>query len=272
MPRVSHRQLMKSSRVLFLGFLLGGTSVSGFPNHSTKLPTKCLHANDNGRRFFGRCMVARDPLEASPMTKECASSFLSAVAAAAFVVSSALYLPLPATAYSLVDESEVQGISAVTQSKLGQSVRGAVNGGAQFADNLDLKWERFSDRLRDEKKCDPQTNRRMFDNGTRRDGTKIGNPVLGELCTPEPLREFDSEIASTITMLAERVMVDFLPDGMDRTKLRQLEEQVREKVGPAFARAAASTESKGNEEEASQMAKRQSFNQDLYIRMRAYGQ
>jgi hypothetical protein len=148
-----------------------------------------------------------------------------------------------------------------------------VVGGAQMADSFDLKWERFSDGLRDEQKCDPRTNRRMFDNGTRRDGTKIGSPVLGALCTPEPLRAFDSEFANMVTKFAEDAMVDDMPGGMDRSKLKQIEEQIKEKVGPAFARAAASTGSSNNEnDEILQAQKRQAFNQDIYIQMRAYGQ
>ena len=46
--------------------------------------------------------------------------------------------------------------------------RGVVQG-ANLADTLDLKWERFSDSLRDEKKRDPMKNHRLFDNGVRRD-------------------------------------------------------------------------------------------------------
>jgi hypothetical protein len=203
-------------------------------------------------------------------------SITSFVVAASLAVSAALDLPLPA--YSLGDNYDAQGISAVTQSRLGQSVRGAVVGGAKFADFLDLKWERFSDGLRDEQKCDPRTNRRMFDNGTRRDGSKVGNPVLGALCTPEPLRAFDSEFANMVTKLAEDAMVDDMPGGMDRSKLKQIQEQIKVKVGPAFARAAASTGSSSNNDDSDendetwQAQKRQAFNQDIYVQMRAYGQ
>jgi len=115
-----------------------------------------------------------------------------------FAMSTVLLLspPLPAVAYSDLfgNDGDIQGISAVTKSSFGKSVRSAVVGGAQMANTVDLKWERFSDSLRDRSKCDPRTNRRMFDNGTRRDGTKIGNPVLGALCTPVPLRDFDTNV------------------------------------------------------------------------------
>ena len=98
----------------------------------------------------------------------------------------------------------------VTQSDLGKSFRSTVVRGAQFADQLDLKWERFSDSLRDERKCDPRTNRRMFDNGFRRDGTRIGNPVLGALCTPEPLRDLDATAARLVLELGQRAAVESL--------------------------------------------------------------
>jgi hypothetical protein len=174
--------------------------------------------------------------------------------------------PLPAIA--AVDDA--QGIGAVTQSQLGQSVRRSVVGGAQLVDTIDLKWERFSDSRRDEKKCDPRTNRRMFDNGTRRDGTKIGNPVLGALCTPEPLRAFDSEFASLVTKLAANAMDDVT--GLGLSQIERKVEQVKEKVGPSFSRAASSTESASSDEDNEQAQKRQTFNRDLYAQMRAYGE
>lgn len=185
---------------------------------------------------------------------------------ASFLLSASLVsFPLPASSY--IVDNDVQGIGAVTQSKLGESVRGAVIGGAQIADTLDLKWERFSDSLRDEKKCDPRTNRRMFDNGTRKDGTKIGNPVLGALCTPEPLRSLDEEFATRITQLAEDAMVtNDLVRIRDRIELTNKQIEVKGKVGPAFDRAAVTAQISSQEQ------KRQNFNRDLYIQMRAYGE
>ncbi|CAJ1944263.1 unnamed protein product [Cylindrotheca closterium] len=188
--------------------------------------------------------------------------------------------PLPSVAASttIMDPmpGDVQGVGAVTQSKLGQSVRGAVIGGAQIADSLDLQWERFSDKLRDESKCDPRTNRRMFDNGTRRDGTKIGNPVLGALCTPEPLKAVDDSVVAVVTKLAEDAMLEI--SNLDRSKLKEAEQRVADKVRPAFARAAASTSSieTSNSADADpelvQKQKRQEFNRDLYVQMRTYGE
>ena len=94
-------------------------------------------------------------------------------------------------AFAVSPATETQGISAVTQSTLGTSVRSTVVQSAKLVDSVDLKWERFSDSLRDNKKCDPLTNRRLFDNGFRRDGTPRGNPVLGALCDPVPLKTVD---------------------------------------------------------------------------------
>lgn len=192
----------------------------------------------------------------------------------------------PSTQTTIIDTipDDVQGIGAITQSQLGQSIRAAVVGGAQIADSLDLKWERFSDSLRDESKCDPRTNRRMFDNGTRRDGTKIGNPVLGALCTPEPLKPMDDTVVAVVTKLAEDAMLETISGGENsnsnapaiyRSKLKQEEQKVAEKVGPAFARAAASTSSSTKPEqdqEQIQNQKRQEFNRDLYVRTRTYGE
>jgi hypothetical protein len=252
-------------------FLLFGRTASGFLHDPLSFPRRLSYTKERGRSY-DRLMTSENQHEAISKSKNSVTSF---VVAASLAVSAALDLPLPVMAYSLGDNFDAQGISSVTQSKLGQSVRGAVIGGAQIADSLDMKWERFSDGLRDKQKCDPRTNRRMFDNGTRRDGTKIGSPVLGALCTPEPLRAFDSEFANMVTKLAEDAMVDDMdmPGGMDRSKLKQIEKQIKEKVGPAFARAAASTGSSNNEnDETLQAQKRQAFNQDLYIQMRAYGQ
>lgn len=169
-----------------------------------------------------------------------------------------------------------QGISAVTQSELGKSVRGSVVGGAKMVDRLDLKWERFSDSLRDESKCDPRTNRRMFDNGKRRDGTPIGNPVLGALCTPEPLKDLDEATAKVVLDLGnEAAMITWK---VDPGTLQKKQEQVQKLVGPAFSRAVSSLQDGNSNENAEggaqqlQASKRQTFNGDLYTEMRAFGE
>jgi hypothetical protein len=118
----------------------------------------------------------------------------------------------------------------------------------------------------------------MFDNGTRKDGTKIGNPVLGALCTPEPLLALNSDVAQIVTKLAEDAMIEnSVPLNMDRSKLKQKEDEVKEKVGPAFARAANSvansaTYSTNSKDKTTQEEMRKVFNRDLYIQMRAYGE
>ena len=184
-----------------------------------------------------------------------------------------------------------QGIAAVTQSELGQSVRRAVMGGAQVVDQWDLKWERWSDSLRDEAKCDPRTNRRMFDNGFRRDGTRIGNPVLGALCTPEPLHPLNVDTARTVREAARKAALSsiLLPSSSSSSssssvisKTVAVEEyqtgggtasslldekitQVQRLVSPSFARALL--------DDADQPSiARQTFNQDLYTDLRAMGE
>lgn len=165
----------------------------------------------------------------------------------------------------LIDQGEAQGIPLVTQSDLGQSIRSSIVRGAQVVDKLDLQWERLSDGLRDQKKCDPVTNRRLFDNGVRKDGSKIGNPVLGALCTPEPLNKLDLTLVSTILDLEEEAAVDTLRvDGVTLTKRQQ---EVETLLRPAFARAESSTP-----QDDEQSIRRQAFNRDLYARTRTYGE
>lgn len=191
------------------------------------------------------------------------------------------------------DESS-EGLSAITQSELGQSIRKAVIGGAQWADKWDLKWERLSDTLRDEQKCDPRTNRRMFDNGVRKDGTSIGNPVLGALCTPEPLEPFQSDLARSVRDSAREAAVAVLfastssSPSTTASPQRVLEDkidQVQRLVGPSFESAALSSLSSSSSssstpspqttstmDESSVVALRKTFNQDLYVDLRAMGE
>ena len=184
----------------------------------------------------------------------------------ASVLALATFSPPPALAATplVVSEDDAQGISMVTQSEVGKSVRGSIVRGAQFADKLDLRWERFSDSLRDEKKCDPRTNRRMFDNGFRRDGTPIGNPVLGALCTPEPLNSFDTATASVVMGLGKEAAAEAL--SVDSAALAKKQQQIQQLIKPAFERAAKSVD------DDTQGVQRQEFNRDLYAQMRAYGE
>jgi hypothetical protein len=92
----------------------------------------------------------------------------------------------------------------------------------------------------------------------------------------------DDSVVAVVTKLAEDAMLDMISDNnisnMDRSKLKGAEERVADKVGPAFARAAASTSltetSKPDvvDQELVQKQKRQEFNRDLYVQMRTYGE
>ena len=132
-------------------------------------------------------------------------------------------LVLPLTTNAIIDES--QGIPAVTESSLGRTFRKSVIKGAQVADSLDEKWERFSDGLRDKSKCDEKTGRRLYDNGKRKDGTSIGNPGLGSLCNPEPLAPLNDEVANRVLNLAllSAVVASGKREDELRTKVEEVE-------------------------------------------------
>lgn len=196
---------------------------------------------------------------------------LSAPAMApSFMIEPALAAPAPM--------QETQGISAITQSTLGTSVRSSVVQSAKLVDAVDLKWERFSDSLRDNKKCDPRTNRRLFDNGTRRDGTPIGNPVLGALCEPEPLKTLDETLVDRVlgVALADAAYETLGSNGLDQASLQQLVDKTRVRVRPAFERAvdAKTISSTGttSPEATEEARKRQNYNLEVYSRVRAYGE
>jgi hypothetical protein len=179
---------------------------------------------------------------------------------------------LPATAASIMDDQAVDGIPAITRSTLGTSVRRATVRSAQLADKLDEKWERYSDSLRDENKCDPVTGRKMFDNGFRKDGTRIGNPVLGGLCKPEPLLPVDDHVAQLVLGSAEEEVALMLgAGGGNKNVLQRKVSDVDALVGPSFARAktaTSTTDGTTNEED----DKRNLYNRNAYSRMRAYGE
>jgi hypothetical protein len=168
-------------------------------------------------------------------------------------------------AVATVDMDGPQGIAVVTQSELGKSIRSSVVDGAKLVDRLDLQWERWSDSLRDEAKCDPRTNRRMFDNG---------KPVLGALCTPEPLLALDSKTAQSVLDFADTAARETWK--IDEATLRNKEKQVQELVGPSFSRAIKEENGKMgsfvDDDAQSQQLKRQLFNRDLYVKQRALGE
>jgi hypothetical protein len=179
-----------------------------------------------------------------------------------------------------------QGLSAVTQSELGRSIRSSVVGGAKVVDQLDLTWERFSDSLRDQGKCDPLTNRRLFDNGFRRDGTRIGNPVLGALCTLQPLQDLDEATVQIVLQTGNQAAVTTFK--VDPATLVTKQEQVQQLVGPAFSRAVESSIQESSTDDGdehattnkdgvvtqqpTQAVQRQTFNRDLYTNLRAIGE
>jgi len=151
-----------------------------------------------------------------------------------------------------------EGISAITDSSIGKTFRRSAIQGARVVDGLDEKWERFSDSLRDQNKCDDNTGRRLFDNGFRKDGTRIGNPVLGGLCKPVPLLPLDPARAYKILDVAEE---SALSCGADVAALKKAISAVEDLVRSSFERNIQS--STGEEEKL-----RKAFDFALYARMR----
>ena len=138
--------------------------------------------------------------------------------------------PLPSSA--VTDE----GISAITDSSIGRTFRKSAIQGARVIDNLDEKWERFSDSLRDQNRCDENTGRRLYDNGFRKDGTRIGNPVLGNLCKPEPLKPFDRNVAESVIEGALVAAISCGVAGGDRAILQKSIVEVEDLVRASFER------------------------------------
>jgi hypothetical protein len=217
-----------------------------------------------------------------PMTT-IATSFVAIPApavAATTVVSSSSFIVVANIDNTNYDE---QGISAITKSALGTSVRTGVVQSAKLVDNIDLKWERFSDSLRDKQKCDPVTNRRLFDNGFRNDGTPRGNPVLGALCTPVPLKEIDNNVVTNVLNEFENAAYEIISGGditgtatdtmkiMDRPEMKGIVAQTRQKLEPAFNRAMATTTTTSDDANTpSSASSRQQYNLEVYTRVRAY--
>jgi hypothetical protein len=181
-------------------------------------------------------------------------------------ISSVLITSAPSVAADFLNEKgDTEGLAAVTQSELGKSIRYGAVKGAKVIDQVDLRWERFSDSLRDKHKCDPVTNRRLFDNGKRRDGTPIGSPVLGALCDPVPLRPFDVASAQSILVLADTIAMQQFSVSSDT--LQSVKREVEVLVKPSFERAQKSSTSENED-----VKMRQEFNFKLYVQMRAISQ
>jgi len=158
-----------------------------------------------------------------------------------------------------------EGISAITESSIGNAFRRSAIRGARAIDKIDEKWASFSDSLRDEKKCDEATGRRLYDNGFRKDGTRVGNPVLGALCDPPILAPFDEKFASRIVDLAvSSALVAGAAGGDEATLLRSIS-NIEELVKPSFDRDI------NNNSKDEQDRKRKYYNFKLYSTLRAIG-
>jgi len=130
-----------------------------------------------------------------------------------------------------------EGLSQITDSVLGKSVRKFTIQGARIMDNLDEKWERLSDGLRDENKCDPNTNRRLYDNGYRKDGTRVGNPVLGAPCQPQPLSSLDVQVAELLLDMMVDAAVSSNSNGTpNRSNILEKIQDIKALVQPSFER------------------------------------
>mmetsp|Transcript_22425 Transcript_22425/g.35180 ORF Transcript_22425/g.35180 Transcript_22425/m.35180 type:complete len:383 (+) Transcript_22425:83-1231(+) len=169
---------------------------------------------------------------------------------------SVLFSPLASNAVDYSDDQ--QGIAAVTDSSVGRAFRRSVVRGAQVADKLDEGWERFSDGLRDKSKCDKNTGRRLYDNGVRKDGTPIGNPGLGTLCTPVELLPLDTVFAEKLLETALKSAT--LVSATKEEYLQQVIQETKDLVRPSFERSMV-----GNDEE----KRRKTFNFEFYSTMRA---
>lgn len=178
-------------------------------------------------------------------------------------ITTPFFVPIIANAISVADD-EQQGIAAITDSQIGRAFRRSVVRSAQVADKLDEKWERFSDSLRDKSQCDPNTGRRLYDNGKRKDGTLIGSPGLGELCSPEPLAPLDVGITENILDAAVRSALVALDDvSLSKAdSLRKSIQEAKDLVRPAFERSMQSTMSEDERN-------RGIFKLNLYATLRA---
>ena len=169
-------------------------------------------------------------------------------------------LPSISNAITAADE---QGVSAITTSQLGTAFRKSVVQGAQVADKLDEKWERFSDSLRDKGRCDPNTGRRLYDNGKRKDGTPIGNPGLGELCSPDPILPINLDMTKVVIDSATKSALNV--SGGSTSKIDALNkeiQQTKDLVRPSFERSMQNTSSEDEKN-------RGEYKFELYCTLRA---
>lgn len=187
------------------------------------------------------------------------SSILQTLSITAAAASSSTLFPSPTNAAT--DE----GIAAITDSTLGKSVRKSAIQGARVIDRIDESWERFSDSLRDENKCDANTGRRLYDNGFRKDGTRVGNPVLGAMCEPQPLEPLDGVLGENVLDWACQSALQTLGNGNMEESTVRLQKMVQETqalVQPSFERTI-------KLEPDPESRKRMEFNFKMYATMRA---
>lgn len=156
-----------------------------------------------------------------------------------------------------IDENE--GVPIITDSSLGKAIRKSTIQGARIIDNFDEKWERFSDSLRDQRKCDEATGRRLYDNGFRKDGTRVGNPVLGSLCNPIELEPFNDYFGDTVLENALDAAVKVhMSTGTgaastpgiyqnDMSLLKQNVQSIKDLVRPSFERSINNDSSSSND-------------------------
>ena len=200
-----------------------------------------------------------------------------------FALSSIFILPTtltpPAHAESITDASTItiatttatttntvdEGISIITDSSLGRAIRKSTIQSARIIDTVDEKWERFSDSLRDKNKCDEATGRRLFDNGFRKDGTRIGNPVLGALCNPIELEPLNQRRGEMVLDYALNAAVSTSTSLADTTILRQNVQKVESLVRPSFERSITNIDENNQKEE----RQRKLYNFETYTNMKA---
>lgn len=221
-----------------------------------------------------------------------ATSLLSAIFLSMAVVTTTLPSS-PAIAAVLDDNNNNDAVrmlqSLSPTASIGTSVRTNVVKGAKLIDALDLKWERFSDSLRDKKQCDPNTNRRLFDNGYRSDGTQRGNPVLGSLCEEYavPLKNIDTTtIHRVLDEAFDNAAYEIFQElssssssvNWDRSSLKDSIDQTRKRLEPAFTRSTSATTTTTPNDEASatssieEAKKRQRYNLEVYTRVIGYAE
>ena len=121
----------------------------------------------------------------------------------------------------------------------------------------------FSDLLlskKDKGRCDPATGRRLYDNGKRKDGTPIGNPGIGEMCSPDPIQPLDVDLTQNI--LDAAVKSALLSSGSKSVDALNKEiQQTKDLVRPSFERSMQNA----NDDEKN----RGIFNFELYSTLRA---